>query len=119
MLDFDKLQAFWIKGLRNGNVKLLDKVQRGFYRACMVYAKIRGFISSAKLLDMLSKLIDILTQTRRILALRIGLRRAIQTLSSPTARLFPILVSWLSDWGYIEYLGFTYMNDSPLFIEPL
>ncbi|MCX8162285.1 MAG: hypothetical protein N3E44_04775 [Candidatus Bathyarchaeota archaeon] len=115
MLDFDILQGFWVRGLRNGNVKLLSPIQRGFYKACMIYAKINGRIVSSRLLEDLSVIIDILTRSPKILALRVGLNRVFRILSSRTVELFPIVRSWISDWRYIEYLGFVSLGDSTLF----
>ncbi|MEM2165029.1 MAG: hypothetical protein QXH09_04995 [Candidatus Bathyarchaeia archaeon] len=115
IIDFDTLRKSWVRGLRNGNIKLISPIQRGFYKACMVYAKIRGFISSNRLIEYLYKIIDILTQSPKIIALRTGLRIAIDMLSSRTIKLFPIVRSWISDWRYIEYLGFMSLGDSTIF----
>lgn len=115
MMDFDTLRKFWVKGLRNGNVKLLSPIQKGFYRACMLYARIRGYIVSRRIIEELGGIIDILARTPKVLALEEGLRRVFRILSGRTVELFPIARSWLSDWSYIEYLGFVGLGDSTIF----
>lgn len=115
MIDFDTLRKFWVKGLRNGNVKLLSPIQKGFYRACMLYARIRGYIVSRRIIEELGRIIDILARTPKVLALEEGLRRVFRILSGRTVELFPIARSWLSDWSYIEYLGFVGLGDSTIF----
>lgn len=43
-LGYLELKAFWVRGFRNGNLYRLGRIARGFYKACLIYARVKGRI---------------------------------------------------------------------------
>ncbi|MDH5686557.1 MAG: hypothetical protein OEZ48_01625 [Candidatus Bathyarchaeota archaeon] len=113
-LSYGVLRAFQLKGMRNGNWRLLDGFQRGLYRACMVYARLRRSVISSKLVGLLTELMGKLGSTMRVKALKAAreeVERAVPIYVR--AGIFswaPRLHSWLRDKAYLLWLGFMKLN---------
>jgi hypothetical protein len=96
-------------------MRLLNKVERGFFNACRAFVKIKGFIASPTVVCMLSRIIEKLTQTPRVQALKRGLERAKEMLvlfeSSGVFNWAPRAREWLMDEDFILYLGFMSLHE--------
>ncbi len=113
-LSYGVLRAFQLRGLRNGNWRLLDGLQRGFYRACMVYARLRRCVVNPKLISLLRDLIGKLGSTVRVRALkaaRMEVERALPIyVGAGVFGWAPRLRGWLRDKAYLLWLGFSRLN---------
>ena len=113
-LSYGVLRAFQLKGMRNGNWRLLDGFQRGFYRACMVYARLRRCVISSKLVGLLRELMGKLGSTMRVKALKAAVEEVERAVPIYVrAGVFswaPRLRSWLRDKAYLLWLGFMKLN---------
>ena len=105
-VNYFELKAVWVKGCRNGNVCRLNVIERGFFRACLTYTKVNGVIVSRMVLSMLRRLIEILTMTPRMEALKQGFEK-VKTLigNSLLIRVFPKILDCVKNLDYILYLG--------------
>ena len=113
-LSYSTLKAGLFKGMRNRNWFLLDGVQRGFYRACMAYARLRKAIRNPKMIGFLNDLLERLRSTPRLGAVRAALEeveRAVPIyIKSGVFVWAPQLIGWLRDESYLTWLGFTKIN---------
>jgi len=118
-LSYDTLKAGMLKGMRNGNWVLLDGVQRGFYRACMAYARLSRAIRSLKIIGLLNELFEKLRSTPKMRALRAGLEEVERVapiyIKSGVFGWAPQLVGWLRDESYLTWLGFTKLYTPRMF----
>ncbi|MBS7618975.1 hypothetical protein KEJ25_10400, partial [Candidatus Bathyarchaeota archaeon] len=48
-ITYEELKHYYIKGVRSGRIHMLSVVERGFYRACIAFAKVKAAIVSPKL----------------------------------------------------------------------
>ena len=118
VLSYWDLKRFWVRGLRNGNVRRLTRVQRALYRACLRYARLVGGIVNRFLVGQLRELVDVLVSTPKVRALRAGLERVRGILSSRVVDWAPQVRDWVRDKSFILYLGFTWIGSLNYF-EPL
>ena len=110
-IDYFELKGVWVKACRNGNVRKLNTIQRGFFRACLTYTKKNGAIINKTVLDMLGRLIEMLTATPRREALKQGFEKVKSLVkNSLLIRVFPKILDWVKDLDYIVYLGFMEIN---------
>jgi len=116
-LSYGALRACQLRGFRNGSWRHLTGVQKGFYRACMAYAKLREVIVNRKLLGFLRELLDKLGSTVRARALKLGLEEAERVtpiyLRAGVFRWARRLHSWLKEEPYLLWLGFMKLNAPP------
>ena len=113
-LSYEVIKACQTKGMRNGNWRFLNTVQRGFYRACLAYARVRRVIVNPNVVRLLGALMCRLRSMMRVRALRSGMEEA--------ERVTPIylkigvfkwafkLMDWLMDESYLFWLGITRLN---------
>ena len=117
-LMYMELNQYWVKGKRNGRLRFLSDVERGFYGACMLFARLKGAITSPKLISMLSVIIEKL-KPLRIKALEVGRRRAEELKAlfkrSGVFKWAPRIREWLRDESYVLYLGFMEIYTPPRF----
>jgi len=97
------------RGLRNGNWRKLNRLEKALYRASMWYARAQGEIVNDLVVNKLSVLMDRLVETVGTRIFRHGLKRA-EKMSDicEKNRVFewaPSLRAWLKDPDYIFYLG--------------
>jgi len=113
-LSYETLKAYQLKGMRNGNWRLLDTVQRGFYRACIDYARLREAIVNPRLIGLLRELIEKLRSTNRIRCLKVGLKEVERVapiyFEVGVFKWAPQLYRWLREEPYLIWLGFTKLN---------
>jgi hypothetical protein len=110
-IDYFELKGVWVKACRNGNVRKLNPFERGFFRACLTYTKLNGVIVNKTVLDMLRRLIEMLTATPRREALRQGFEKVKSLVKNNLlTRIFPKILDWVTNLDYIMYLGFMEIN---------
>jgi len=113
-LTYGTLRACQLKGMRNGNWRLLDGVQRGFYRACMAYARLREAIVNPKLVGLLGELISRLGSTHRIRALKSAIEEVDRVapiyFKAGVFSWAPRLYRWLNEEPYLLWLGLTKLS---------
>ena len=114
MLTHLELRRCWIKGLRNGNLYKLDRVERAFYKACMLYARRVRYIVNRFLLGLLQPIVEKLTATPKTQALQAGLETArrmyTRLVEKGVLEWAPQVRLWLTERNFIEYLGFMRLN---------
>ncbi|MEM1570215.1 MAG: hypothetical protein QXU43_07835 [Thermoproteota archaeon] len=74
-LTFSDLNYYWIRGRRNGVIRMLSGIRRGFYNSCRLLAKASGAIRSPRLISMLFRIIAFIRETPRLRALRHEFKR--------------------------------------------
>jgi len=110
-IAYFELKAVCVKGCRNGNIQKLNPFEKGFFRACLTYTKVNGPIVNKKVLGMLRRLIEILTMTPRMEALKQGFDKIKSLIgNSLLTRMFPKILDWIKNLNYILYLGFMEIN---------
>jgi len=110
-IDYFELKSVWVKAYRNGNIRKLNAFEKGLFRACLTYTKLNGVIVNKTVLDMLRRLIEILTITPRREALKQGFEKVKSLVKNNLlTRIFPKILDWVKDLDYIVYLGFMEIN---------
>ncbi|MEM2170080.1 MAG: hypothetical protein QXT14_08365 [Candidatus Bathyarchaeia archaeon] len=115
LLTFNCLNYYWFRGRRNGAIRMLSGIKRGFYNSCRLLAKANGAIRSPKLISMLMRIIAFIRETPRLRALRHGFKRAREILSSRVLNWAPQVLGWIRDRRFILWLGFMEMNNLAYF----
>jgi len=113
-LSYRALRACQLRGMRNGNWRFLNVVERGFYRACMAYARLREAIVNPKLVGLLGELINKLGSTRRVRALRLAVEEVDRVapiyFRAGVFNWAPRLYRWLNEEPYLLWLGLTKLS---------
>ena len=110
-IDYFELKCVWVKACRNGNIRKLNPFERGLFRACLTYTKLNGIIINKTVLDMLKRLIEVLTTTPRREALKQGFEKVKSLVkNSLLIKVFPKILDWIKNLDYIMYLGFMEIN---------
>ena len=109
-LTYKELRKCWIKGLRNGNVRKLSRLQRALYRACLMYARRVGRIVNEFLVGQLRPIVNILKVTFKVQALKAGLKRLQAMLSGSVSEWAPQIKVWSRDETYIFWIGLFELN---------
>jgi hypothetical protein len=110
-VDYFELKGVWVKAYRNGNVRKLNPFERGFFRACLTYTKLNGVIINKTVLEMLRRLIEMLTATPRREALKQGFEKVKNLVkNSLLIKVFPKILDWVKNLEYVMYLGFMEIN---------
>jgi len=109
-LSYEELREKFKKGLRNGNWRKLNRMQKSLYMAAMEYARVtRKVIVNGMLMEKLSPLIQRLLETSGARVFRRGFKKAVELLQkSEENGVFawaPRLRDWLKDPDYIFWLG--------------
>ena len=115
-LAYEELIKCWVKGFRNGNIKKLNRLQKALYRACLVYARKTGRIINEFLVGRLKPIMDTLTTTFRIRALRAGLERLRAMLSTSLSKWAPQVKIWAREGSYVLWLGLVELNAPRVFV---
>ena len=109
VLTYEELLATFRKNLRNGNWKRPNSLERALFGASLWYAKHRGSIVNAALIEKLTALIKKLKETKGTKIFKKGLRKAIEMFRKCEEKgVFtwaPQLKYWLKDPDYIFWLG--------------
>ena len=113
-----ELKEYWVEGFRSGRMHSLSRVERGFYKACMFFARVKGVILSPRLRSMLSSII-VKLKPLRLKALEAGMKRVEELKAlfkrSGVFKWAPRVREWLTDKAYILYLGFMEIYTPPRF----
>lgn len=113
-LTFNDLNHFWVKGLRSGRIFRLNSIERSFYRACLLLAKLKGAIVNSTLVSMLTKVISEI-EPLKVKAFRMGFERLREMVvcfkRSGVFNWAPCLRGWLREESYILYLGLMALNE--------
>ena len=99
-LTYEYLKEARMKGRRNGNWKRLRKIERVFFSVSVIYARIRGCIISAEVVDKLILLIKKIYETPSLRIFRRGFENAIRLWNK-----CPQIIEWLGDPDFIFWLG--------------
>jgi hypothetical protein len=110
ILSYEELLTSFRKGLRNGNWRKLNFLDKALYRASLWYAKHRGSIVNAALVEKLFGLVERLKETKGMKIFKKGFKKAVEMLekSKEGEGVFtwaPQLKNWLKDPDYIFWLG--------------
>ncbi len=114
-ISYEELRICWVKGCRNGNVRMLTRIQRAHYRACLLLARRLGRIISTLLVKQLRAVMDVLLSSPRVKALKAGLERAREIIRGNILSWAPQVRRWLQEEAYILYLGFMKLNTPACF----
>ena len=97
------------KGLRNGNWKYLNPLDKALFRASLWYAKHRGSIVNTSLVEKLAGVVEKLKETKGMRIFKRGFEKAIEMLKKGEEKgVFVWATSlryWLKDPDYIFWLG--------------
>lgn len=104
---YEELKSEMRKGMRNGNWRRLNTPEKGFLRAAMWYARVKGKIVSSLVVVMLVDIIEKLRETIKDKIFHAGLAKAEEMLSSykQVFNWAPQLKEWLCDPDYVFWLG--------------
>ena len=109
-ISYGDLQRYWRKGLRNGNWRKPNFLDKALFRAAMGYAKRGGrSIINGLLVEKLLGLIEKLKETKGLRIFKRGFEKAVKMLAKSEEKgVFiwaPRLKDWLKDPDYIFWLG--------------
>jgi hypothetical protein len=112
--SYNELLGWIRKGYRNSGWHRLSLLEKGFFRAAILYAKIKGIIVNAKVANILSTIIEKIKATPGTRIIQAGLAKAeqISTQNSQVFKWCPRLRKWLLDRTYIFWLGTNQINNS-------
>lgn len=109
VITYEGLLASFRKGLRNGNWRKLNFLDKALVRASLWYAKHRGGIVNTTLVEKLSALIEKLKETKGMRIFKRGFKKAVKLLEEGEEKgvfvWVPGLKDWLKDPDYIFWLG--------------
>ena len=106
-ITYEELLSSFKKGLRNGNWRKQNRLDKALFRASLWYAKHRGNIVNTALAEKLSALIEKLKETKGMRIFKRGLKKAVE-MRDKGEEVFtwaPQLKHWLKDPDYIFWLG--------------
>ncbi|MCR6692403.1 MAG: hypothetical protein MRT15_08425, partial [archaeon YNP-LCB-003-016] len=110
-IDYFELKGVWVKAYRNGNIRKLNAFEKGLFRACLTYTKKNGVIVNKTVLEMIGRIIEVLTTTPRREALRQGFEKVKSLVKNNLlTKIFPKILDWVTNLDYIMYLGFMEIN---------
>ena len=108
-LTFDQLQQCYRKSVRTRTWRRLHYLDKALFRASLDYLRRGGRILNESLLAKLSRLVELLTETRGQRIVKRGLAKAEALLRDGAEKgLFgwvPRMKEWLKDPDYIFWLG--------------
>jgi hypothetical protein len=108
-ITYGGLSATFRKGLRNGNWRKLNFLDKALVRASLWYAKYRGSIVNTALVEKLSALIEKLKETKGMRIFKRGFKKAVELLDkyeeNGVFAWAPQLKQWLKEPDYIFWLG--------------
>jgi hypothetical protein len=109
VITYEELLASFRKGLRNGNWRHLNPLDKALCRASLWYAKHRGSIVNVALVEKLMALVEKLKETKGMRIFKRGFEKAIDLLPKYEEKeVFtwaPQLKYWLRDRDYVFWLG--------------
>jgi hypothetical protein len=112
-LSYTALKRCQTRGIRNGKWRTLKVIQRGFYRACMIFTKTSKNIVNPKMFRLLTELINKLISNTRTEAIRLGIQeveRLTSIYSSSGVFNWSPIKTWLTEKSYYLWLGILVLN---------
>ena len=108
-ITYEELLASFRKSRRNGNWRKLNFLDKALYRASLWYAKHRGSIVNAALVEKLSELVEKLKETKGMRIFKRGFKKAFELLDkyeeNGVFAWASQLKQWLKEPDYIFWLG--------------
>ena len=108
-ITYEELLTSFRKGLRNGNWRKLNRLDKALYRASLWYTKHLGGIFNGTLVKKLLGLVERMEETKGMRIFKRGLKNAAKLLEEgEETGVFvwvPRLRHWLNDPDYIFWLG--------------
>ena len=105
----EDLFACFKKGQRNGNWRMLNRLDKALYRASIWYTKRLGGIVNETLVEKLMALVERLCETKGMRIFKKGLKKAAKLIEAGEETMVfvwaPRLRHWLKDPDYIFWLG--------------
>ena len=109
ILSYEELLTSFRKGLRNGNWRRLNPLDKALYRASLWYVKHSGSIINAALVEKLLALVKRLKETKGKRIFKRGFKKAVEMLEKYEEKGIFAWASrmrgWLKDPDYIFWLG--------------
>jgi hypothetical protein len=109
MLSYEELYMSFRKGLRNGNWRKLNFLDKALYRASLWYTKRLGGIVNETLMKKLLGLVERLEETKGMRIFKRGFKKALEAFKkyeeNGVFSWAPQLKNWLKDPDYIFWLG--------------
>jgi hypothetical protein len=106
IISYTDMLSFWKQGQRNGVIRRLSPIKKGFFSAALNYAKIKGKITNRRLIDMIEGVVDQIRMNTGLKMLRRGLERVLGLSKNiKMMRIFPSLKKWVNDDAYVFWLG--------------
>jgi len=114
-LTYSRLSSIWHRALRNGNWATLGVSERGLFRCALWVARVRGRISNQKLMVQVVQIAlklanDLRNSILRAGRLRVGMLRDTYRRPGGVFSWAPQVSRWLSELGYVLYLGVLEVN---------
>ena len=108
-ITYEGIFTSFRKGLRNGNWKRLDGLEKALYRAALWYAKRVGSIVNGELVEKLLGLVEKIKETKGMRIFKRGFKKAMEMLEKGEEKgVFtwaPELKNWLREPDYIFWMG--------------
>ena len=109
ILKHGELLTWLKKGVRNGNWRRLNRLDRALYRASIWYSRHCGGIVNVLLVEKLSTIIETLRETPSVRIFKKGFEKAVELLkrygASGVFSWAPQMMEWLKEPNYIFWLG--------------
>ena len=109
VITYEGLLASFRKGLRNGNWRKRNFLDKALFRASLWYAKHRGSIVNTALVEKLLGIVEKLKETKGMRIFKRGLKKAVKLLDKYEENgIFtwaPQMRNWLRDPDYIFWIG--------------
>jgi hypothetical protein len=112
VLSYSDLMGWMRRGFKNGNWRRLSPDEKGYFKAAVWYAKVKGRIVNAMVVGFLQAIIEKIRETRSIQILKAGMAKArkMLTQNSEVFKWCPRLRVWLLDRTYVFWLGLTELS---------
>ncbi|MEM3507498.1 MAG: hypothetical protein QW589_03730 [Candidatus Bathyarchaeia archaeon] len=108
-IDYSMLKGLLIIGLRRKAWARLDKLEKSFLKACLVFTKSNGRIKSLKIILQIAKITLKLLSSMNAMIIKAGKAKAQALLKlyglNNVFKFCPSLKEWLKEPSYIIYLG--------------
>ena len=108
-ITYENINVTFRKGMRNGNWRKLNFLDKSLFRAAMMYLRHHGNIVNEMLVKKLLGFIEMLKETKGMRIFRRGYEKAAALLQQGEEKgIFawaPSLRHWLKDSDYIFWLG--------------
>jgi hypothetical protein len=107
MFTYKELLTSFRKGLKNGNWRKLNRLEKALVMASLWYSRVQGAIMNEMLVRKLSVLVEKLKETKGARIFKRGYEKAVELLDKGEGIFAwaPSLREWLKDVDYVFWLG--------------